>query len=1049
MQLIKCEYSILMKTNLYSLLLFFSIFFIAKSQTTVTVPLSGNGTWTVPCGVTAITVEAWGGGGGGGMATKAIANGGGGGGAYAKTVISGISAGNQFTYSVGSGGNGGSGNKDGGDTIFSTYVLAKGGKGVPDNTYDGALGGQASESVGDVKYSGGNGGNPGWSGIVYYSGGGGGAGSASGNGGVGTTSGGTSSTPGGTGGDGVSGARSGNNGGDFGGGGSGGYSAVGWISRTGGNGGKGTIKITYTIAAGFQPTISAFNQVASSNGLFIGCTTNQTTLSASGGNNGNGASALWFEGNTCPDLPFVAEFTDFSYILTNATVSSPSNGVRTFTSNHVDPMIGMENVLVGKTFNPTVHKYISIRYRVKTGDAGNVEIYFKKKNSSLSETNKVTKTLISDKNWHIINLDMSTNSNWNTADGGVTGWRYDFATKKDVEVMVDYLVLSSVPLIENTNNDDSNDTQLTYQMPADKNTMTIGVMRTAEYLSDAANCDNTVEKSTCQYITLTRDTKTFSGTGNWDSGSKWTPTGVPTSSHCVFIPNGSSVNVVKDDATAKNITINPGGKLFISNTLTVKDDIKNQTPNNESNFVMYDNGNLIQENDNVTNTRNMSVEREFTFSDDRNQYNFVSSPLIDFNIRNLYPGNPIAIYHSENTNFFYNSSGAYIKGRALALKEPSKTDSPTDLTTGTFIGVPFNGAIDYALAYTDNKPNVAHGYNLLGNPYPSNLDADLLYAANSTLITPTFLFWDNRENTEPKQLGSGYSGLNYAKYNAINNTGVAAGGTSIANPEMRVPNKNISVGTGFMVRALAGTNGQLFKFRNAYRTKDAGKTFFGGKQVNQKDRYWLNLTTPDSLSVMTAVVYFEKGNNAFGLDDSSYSNASDEIYTIADDQSVAIQGRAPFENSDVVPLGLNTFKEGTYSIGLLKKEGAFENGQDIYLKDKETGILTNLSQGQYTFHINKGTTTGRFEIVYKPESTLGVNNATKSKVEVYKDANDFVLRSSETLLAVDLYDMNGRLIFSEKPNQLVTKIASESFANGVYIIKVTQKSGVTVKRVIK
>ena len=51
------------KTLFYLFLL--APFFQFFGQTTVPYTTSGAGTWTVPCGVTSITVEVWGAGGGG------------------------------------------------------------------------------------------------------------------------------------------------------------------------------------------------------------------------------------------------------------------------------------------------------------------------------------------------------------------------------------------------------------------------------------------------------------------------------------------------------------------------------------------------------------------------------------------------------------------------------------------------------------------------------------------------------------------------------------------------------------------------------------------------------------------------------------------------------------------------------------------------------------------------------------------------------------------------------------------------------------------------
>lgn len=124
--------------------------------------VAGAGTWVPPCGVTSITVEAWGGGGSGGAATingQKYGGGGGAGGAFARKLNVAVTPGTSYNYSIGAGGQGntGSGN-NGGDTWFinSTTVLAKGGaKGVANNGTGGL--GTTVGSIGDVVYRGGHG----------------------------------------------------------------------------------------------------------------------------------------------------------------------------------------------------------------------------------------------------------------------------------------------------------------------------------------------------------------------------------------------------------------------------------------------------------------------------------------------------------------------------------------------------------------------------------------------------------------------------------------------------------------------------------------------------------------------------------------------------------------------------------------------------------------------------------------------------------------------------------------------------------------------------
>ncbi|MBU0939840.1 MAG: choice-of-anchor D domain-containing protein [Bacteroidetes bacterium] len=198
-------------------------------------------TFTVPAGVTSVTVETWGGGGKGGTMLANGSAGGGGGGAYArKTIV--VTAGTNHTVTVGLGS---TSTSPGGDSWFSTTatILAKGGNSVPNNITTGAAGGSATTSIGDFKFAGGNGSN----GIPSKSGGGGGSSAGSYTNGVAASTGSGAIAPlgGGNGGN----ARSvteGNAGNSaiLGGGGGGGY-RISTGTRTGGNGANGKVVITW------------------------------------------------------------------------------------------------------------------------------------------------------------------------------------------------------------------------------------------------------------------------------------------------------------------------------------------------------------------------------------------------------------------------------------------------------------------------------------------------------------------------------------------------------------------------------------------------------------------------------------------------------------------------------------------------------------------------------------------------------------------------------------------------------------------------------------
>jgi hypothetical protein len=218
----------------------------AHAEQAETFDSPGAHTFTVPDGVSEITVEAWGAGGRGGS-TEAQGNrrtGGGGGGAYASSIFE-VSPGDSFSLNVGEGSQSAAA---GGDSVFENVdgdVIAAGGGSVPQNSQDGAAGGSEEDSQGNlVSRSGGDGAD-------RQSDNGGGGGSSAGPDSVGATAtsrvGAVAPDGGGDGGDGGIRDEGDSENGQPGvepGGGGGGATSKG-TARSGGRGGDGRVRITY------------------------------------------------------------------------------------------------------------------------------------------------------------------------------------------------------------------------------------------------------------------------------------------------------------------------------------------------------------------------------------------------------------------------------------------------------------------------------------------------------------------------------------------------------------------------------------------------------------------------------------------------------------------------------------------------------------------------------------------------------------------------------------------------------------------------------------
>ena len=214
----------------------------------------GSWVFNVPAGVTKVTIETWGAGGSGGAYNSCCnAGGGGGGGAYSRSLLT-VTPGTPYNLTVGQGGFAvGAGNGiQGGYSEFGGFqVYAVGGQGGSfSGSTAGGSGGSFISGIGNVRFSGGNGGNGAVGGsfpFTFVPGGGGG--SSAGN----TTSGNPGNCCGGGGG--IAPAGGGNGGNGFISGGQNGFFPGGGGGGTGdfsisGAGSNGRVLVTYSAPAG-------------------------------------------------------------------------------------------------------------------------------------------------------------------------------------------------------------------------------------------------------------------------------------------------------------------------------------------------------------------------------------------------------------------------------------------------------------------------------------------------------------------------------------------------------------------------------------------------------------------------------------------------------------------------------------------------------------------------------------------------------------------------------------------------------------------------------
>ncbi len=562
---------------------------------------------------------------------------------------------------------------------------------------------------------------------------------------------------------------------------------------------------------------------------------------------------------------------------------------------------------------------------------------------------------------------------------------------------------------------------------------------------------------------INNDAKIYKTTAStdWNTSGNWLPNDnlVPDITKCVIIKNPVILNL-GSDGLARNVSVESGGSLQIMapRTLTINEYIRNNAGADK--VLLESDANLIQQKSSSVNVGPLTAKRALTGL--RNNptyidYVYWSSPVAGQLTKGsapgaFSPGTPTSSffsYRESNDQFYETADLEFVPGKGYAVE----AEVGVSAKTYTFKGVPNNGNKSINIKRSANtlegSPPVTyiHGYNLVGNPYPSNISFDKLYDGNSALIYKTAWFWTNNKIYTPQQMGSQYEGNNYAIYNAT-------GGNSAAytvSTGSTYSEGFIKVGQAFIVqnKNQENTNGDLI-FTNDMRVSDPGQFF--SKGTAEKNRFWITLTNPANVVNSQLIGYMGGASDGFeqDFDAESFGDYSDLFYSKLDDMKLVIQGRNQnFTTSDKVNLGAVISQNGVYTISLNKAEGIFGKTQKIYLKDKIAGVVTDLKTNDYSFTTTKGISEGRFEIIYKIDAVLAIDEVHKENIVVYREANTFGIKATQKILEVEMFDYAGRLLAKLQPLSTSSKIPADSLPNGIYLLQIKLANGDTITKKIR
>jgi hypothetical protein len=516
----------------------------------------------------------------------------------------------------------------------------------------------------------------------------------------------------------------------------------------------------------------------------------------------------------------------------------------------------------------------------------------------------------------------------------------------------------------------------------------------------------------------------------------------------VLPTEGRAIVFDADYALAGNLsgcscTVNAGKVVTISSlsSMTLLNGI---TVDPTATMTFQNNAPLVQIND-VANSGNVEVFRNSSLLM-RLDYTSWSSPVIG--TQTLKEFSPLTV----NTRFYrYNEQNNYYSavdpltttfsnlgvGKGFLIRMPDTHPTTATLwTSGKFVGTPANGTIPVAIT-TDGS-----GFNMIGNPYPSQVDITQFLTDNSANIESTLYFWRKTNEAVPGTvLFSGY--CTYTGNVLVLPSNPFVGGSD--------PLGVLQIAQGFMVKAKPSRTSVVFN--NAMRINNTANQFFKQAATEAKNTLWLNLMTSAGGFAQMATSY--RDNATMGVDVNDGLNINDgqiSIGSFVDNKNYVIQSRTlPFDTADVMPLIFKVNIDGNYTLAIDHVDGLFSNGaQPIYIHDKVLNTVTNLSTGNYTFATTAGTFNNRFEIVYQPTLSNPTTAFNENSVVVYKNNGDIVVNTGNVLMkAVQIYDMRGRLLLDKTNINAAEVSLNIGAANQVVLVKNTLDEGqVVTKKVI-
>ncbi len=419
-------------------------------------------------------------------------------------------------------------------------------------------------------------------------------------------------------------------------------------------------------------------------------------------------------------------------------------------------------------------------------------------------------------------------------------------------------------------------------------------------------------------------------------------------------------------------------------------------------------------------------------------------------------------------------NGALIPGEGYTMKGPgvdkdlnaANGTNPPDYESWTFSGLPNDG--DYTISI-----DVGNDY-LIGNPYPSALDADAFIKDNistanggnntNDIFNGTLYFWEHTGGTN--HYGANYEG-GYATYTLTGGVAATSWADSNTTVGTKVPKQFIPVGQGFTVwsgndNGNADIEGGNIIFKNSQRVfqKEGDNSIFIRPVAQTNIR--LGFDTP--LNYHAQLLLGVRPNTTNGIDigwdgpsfNSDFPGA-DVRWLLQTDQVYTIQAVPEINIDSQFPLQVVVSDEGLVNFQIDMAENLPAGITDVYIKDNLNDTYHSIFNGNsYEVFLQSDTYNDRFSVVFRDPNLSSSEQLQLENIASYFDqqSKELVILNSkqQNIDLIKLFALTGQEVLTQNKVTHAAEIRIPvRLTTGVYLLKVRSddRSVYTAKMIIK